>query len=328
MNYSSKVPKSEWLAIAVNSLNAEAQAILDVTTRLDGNLTQAVELILNHTGKVIVSGMGKSGHVGHKIVATLCSTGTPAVFLHPSEAVHGDLGIYSPGDPTIIISKNGTTAELLKLIPTLRQFESPLIGIIGNMQSPLAEQVDIVLDASVEKEADPNNLAPTSSSTVAMALGDALAITLMQARDFTPEDFARYHPGGQLGRNLHLKVRDVMHTDDAIAWLSATDPVKTVVITMTQHSLGGACVVDEDRRLLGLITDGDLRRALVAHDDIRTLRAADIMTANPITISPHELLKTVLGVMENRPSQISVLPVVDPSDGQCLGLIRLHDIYK
>ena len=308
-------------------MRAEAQAILDATTRLDGNLTQAVELILAHSGKVIVSGLGKSGHVGHKIVATLCSTGTPAVFLHPSEAVHGDLGIYSPGDPTILISKNGTTAELLRLIPILRQFQSPLIGIIGNLHSPLAEQVDIILDASVKSEADPNNLAPTSSSTVAMALGDALAVTLMLARDFTPEDFARYHPGGQLGRNLLLRVQDVMHSGDAVAWVSARDSLREVVIKMTELPLGAACVVESDGSLVGLITDGDLRRALRVHDDIRGLHAADVMTAQPVTISCTALLRDALRLMEERPRQISVLPVLDEQGHLCVGLIRLHDIY-
>lgn len=328
---SGKIPlqaeRTNWLSIAVHSLEAEAQALLEAAARLDGNLTQAVELMLAHSGKVVVSGLGKSGHVGHKLVATLCSTGTPAVFLHPSEAVHGDLGIYSPGDPTILISKNGTTAELLRLVPILRQFKSPLIGIIGNLQSPLAEQVDILLDASVQSEADPDDLAPTSSSTVAMALGDALAITLMQARGFTPEDFARYHPAGQLGRNLLLTVQDVMHTGSAVAWVSGTDSLKQVVVGMTERALGAACVVAANGRLEGLITDGDLRRALQTFDDIRQLRACDVMTKHPITVSATARLKEALALMENRPRQISVLPVTDPS-GQCLGLVRIHDIYR
>lgn len=311
----------------MQSLESEAQALLAAASRLDGNLTQAVELLLAHSGKVVVSGLGKSGHVGHKLVATLCSTGTPAVFLHPSEAVHGDLGIYNPGDPTILISKNGTTAELLRLVPILRQFKSSLIGIIGNLHSPLAEQVDVLLDASVQTEADPNDLAPTSSSTVAMALGDALAITLMQARGFTPEDFARYHPAGQLGRNLLLTVQDVMHTGDTVAWVSIAQSIKQVVIAMTQCPLGAACVVDESGKLEGLITDGDLRRALQDYDDIRALRACDVMTKTPVTVAPTARLKDALALMENRPRQISVLPVTDGA-GQCLGLIRIHDIYR
>ncbi len=318
---------TEWLQIARTTLEAEAEAITNAAGRLDGNLTRAVNLLLSHPGKVVVSGIGKSGHVGQKIVATLCSTGTPAVFLHPAEAVHGDLGIYTPGDPTVLISKSGTTAELLRLVPTLREFASPLIGIIGNITSPLARQVDILLDASVKREADPHNLAPTSSTVVAMALGDALAVTLMQARNFTPEDFARYHPGGQLGRNLRLRVAEAMHKGNAVAWVAPTDPLKQVVIAMTTHPLGAACVVEKQMKLIGLITDGDLRRALQTHDDIRTLTAADIMTTKPVTIPPEALLQDALLLMENRPSQISVLPVVDPVGGDCLGLIRLHDIY-
>lgn len=319
----------EWLEIARSALRTEAEAILSAAQRLDGNITRAVELILAHPGKVVVSGLGKSGHVGHKIVATLCSTGTPAVFLHPSEAVHGDLGIYTPGDPTILISKNGTTAELLRLVPILRSFESPLIGIVGNKHSPLAEQVDIWLDASVSNEADPYDLAPTSSSTVAMALGDALAVVLMLARHFTPEDFARYHPGGQLGRTLLLRVQDVMHRGEAIAWVSRDDPLKQVVIAMTARPLGAACVVDENRRLEGLITDGDLRRALQVHDDIRTLQARHVMTTTPITVRACASLREALHLMEDRPRQISVLPVVDDSDGvTCVGLVRIHDIYQ
>jgi arabinose-5-phosphate isomerase len=318
---------NEWLSTAKAALEAEAAAILQAAGRLDGNLTHAVALILRHSGKVVVSGLGKSGHVGHKIVATLNSTGTPAVFLHPAEAVHGDLGIYQPGDPTILISKNGTTAEVLRLIPVLRQFESALIGIIGNLESPLAEQVDIVLDASVDSEADPYNLAPTSSSTVAMALGDALAVALMQARRFTPEDFARYHPAGQLGRNLLLRVHDVMHTGDAVAWVSVDDTLREVVIRMTTRPLGAACVVRADGILEGLITDGDLRRALQQYDDIRGLCAKDVMTRTPTTVLVDTHLKEALHLMEDRPRQISVLPVLG-ADHRCVGLVRIHDIYQ
>jgi arabinose-5-phosphate isomerase len=315
---------TDWLEIARTAMKIEAEAILTAADRLDGNLTRAVELILAHNGKVIVSGVGKSGHVGHKIVATLCSTGTPAVFLHPAEAVHGDLGIYSPGDPTIVLSKNGTTAELLRLVPILREFESPLIGIIGNVTSPLAQQVDILLDATVEAEADTHNLAPTSSSTVAMVLGDALAVALMRGRSFTPEDFARFHPAGQLGRNLLMRVKDVMHS--AFVRVSIDDSLKHIVVAMTQRSLGAACVVDAAGKLLGIITDGDLRRALQVHDDIRSLQAQDIMTANPVTVTPDTTLKAALILMEDRPSRISVLPVVEETI--CVGLIRIHDIYQ
>jgi arabinose-5-phosphate isomerase len=309
-------------------MEAEAQALAAAAARLDTHLTKAVEMLLSHAGKVVVSGIGKSGHIGQKIAATLASTGTPAVFLHAAEAVHGDLGIYTPGDPSILISKSGSTAELLRLIPVLRQFQSPLIAIVGNLNSPMAKQADVILDARVDREADPLNLAPTCSTTVALALGDALAVALMLARRFTDQDFARYHPAGQLGRNLWLKVADVMHQNDAVAWVNPETPLRQVIIAMSQRPLGAACVVDGDFRLLGIITDGDLRRALLDHEDIRLLRAGDCMTTQPATITPEASLGEATRLMEDRVSQISVLPVVDTPRQRCLGLIRIHDIYQ
>jgi arabinose-5-phosphate isomerase len=308
-------------------MEIESQAIAAASRRLDGNLSFAVDLILDHPGKVVVTGLGKSGHVARKIVATLCSTGTPAVFLHAAEASHGDLGIYASGDPTLMVSKSGSTTELLAMIPFLRALPSKRIGILGNSASPLAAEMDVVLDASVERESDPGNLTPTASSTVALALGHALAIALMGARNFDVEDFGRYHPGGHIGRSVRLTVRDALHGRDEIAWAKPDDSLKHVVIAMTHHPLGAACVADATGKLIGLITDGDLRRALQAHDDIRALRAAAVMTATPITISPDVRLLDALRLMEDRESQISVLPVVDPS-GQCLGLLRIHDIYR
>ncbi len=317
-----------WLEAARRAMDIEARAIAQAARRLDGNLSRAVELILAHPGKLVVTGLGKSGHVARKIVATLCSTGTPAVFLHASEAAHGDLGIYAPGDPTLMVSKSGNTNELRQLIPFLRELPSACIGILGNPDSPLAAGMDVVLDASVEREADPGNLAPTASATVALALGHALAIALMGARNFSPEEFGRYHPGGHLGRSLRLTATQVLHGPGEIALAHPGDSLKQVVIAMTHHPLGAACVVDAAGKLAGLITDGDLRRALQDHDDIRALRAADVMTAGPISIGPQARLYDALRLMEDRPSQISVLPVVDPETGACLGLLRLHDIYR
>jgi arabinose-5-phosphate isomerase len=266
--------------------------------------------------------------VARKIVATLCSTGTPAVFLHAAEASHGDLGIYAPGDPTLMVSKSGNTAELLDLIPFLRGLPSQRIGILGNPQSPLAAAMDVVLDASVEREADPDSLAPTASATVALVLGHALTVALMRARNFSVDDFGRFHPGGHLGRSLRLTVSEVLHGREEIAWAWPEDSLKKVVIAMSHYPLGAACVTDAAGKLIGLITDGDLRRALEAHDDIRGLAAVDVMTANPITVSPQARLMDALRLMEDRPSQISVLPVIDPANGQCLGLLRVHDIYR
>jgi arabinose-5-phosphate isomerase len=323
-----KPQSSGWLEAAREAMEIEAEAIRAAGSRLDDNLSRAVDLILAHPGKIVVTGLGKSGHVARKIVATLCSTGTPAVFLHPAEALHGDLGIYSPGDPTLMVSKSGTTAELLNMIPFLRGLPSPRIGILGNPKSPLAAVMDVVLDASVEREADPDNLAPTASATVALVLGHALTVALMRARNFSAGDFGRYHPGGHLGRSLRLIVSDVLHGREEVAWAWREDSLKKVVIAMSHYPLGAACVADSAGRLIGLITDGDLRRALEAHDDIRGLAAADVMTANPVTIGPKARLLDALRLMEDRPSQISVLPVVDPASGECLGLLRVHDIYR
>lgn len=322
-----KASKTSALELARRVLAIESEAVRALAERLDERFVHAVELINGRSGRVVVSGIGKSGHIARKIVATLCSTGTPAVFLHPAEAVHGDLGIYTPGDPTVLISKNGSSHELLALVPLLREFRSPLIGILGSTGSPLAGQVDILLDASVEREADPNNLAPTASSVTALALGHALAIALMCARNFTPEEFGRFHPGGQLGRNLLLSVREAMHDTAEIAAVVPDSSLKEVIIEMTRRPLGGACVIHADATLAGLITDGDLRRALTAHDDIRRLRARDVMTAGPTTIDPDASLGRALELMEGRTSQISVLPVVN-SDGRALGLLRLHDVFR
>jgi arabinose-5-phosphate isomerase len=317
----------EWLAAARAAMEIEAAALHHAAARLGPELIRAVELITAHPGKVVVTGIGKSGHIARKIVATLCSTGTAAVFLHPAEAVHGDLGIYTPGDPTILISKNGSSAELLALVPLLRDFRSPLIGILGCSSSPLASQVDLLLDASVEREADPNNLAPTASAVTALALGHALAIALMSARNFTPEEFGRFHPGGQLGRNLRLCVREAMHSGEEVATVAPDASLREVIIAMTRRPLGGACVVAPDGTLAGFLTDGDLRRALTNHDDIRGLRASDVMTIAPVTIGPDANLGEALELMERRASQISVLPVVD-SGGRSLGILRLHDVFR
>jgi len=318
--------KQEWLAVARAAIEIEAASLARAAERLDDELIRAVDVILAHPGKIVVTGIGKSGHIARKIVATLCSTGTAAVFLHPAEAVHGDLGIYTPGDPTVLVSKNGSSRELLALVPILREFHSPLIGILGSRSAPLAPQLDVLLDASVEREADPHNMAPTASAVTAMALGHALAIALMCARNFTPREFSRFHPGGQLGRNLLLRVREAMHGAGEVAMVPPEASLKDVIIAMTERPMGGACVVAADGTLAGFLTDGDLRRALTMHDDIRALRAADAMTKSPVTIGPNATLGVALERMERRRSQISVLPVVDET-GRALGLLRLHDIY-
>ncbi len=314
------------LAAGRASMEMEAEAIACAAGRLDAEFASAVQLIAGHTGKVIVTGLGKSGFAAQKLAATLCSTGTPAAFLHPVDAMHGDVGIYAEGDPTILLSKSGTTLELLRLIPVLRGLNSPLIGIIGNRVSPLAKQIDVLLDASVRAEADPHNLAPTASTAVATAIGDALALAVMQTRELTPEDFAQRHPAGQLGRNLRVTVRQVMHGGEEVAWAKRESSIKQVIIAMNRCPLGAACVVDEDGRLEGVITDGDLRRALQSNDDIREVKVGGLMTVQPVTVSPDATLTEALRLMEDRPSQISVLPVMEGE--RCLGLVRLHDLYQ
>jgi arabinose-5-phosphate isomerase len=318
--------KQEWLAAARAAIEIESASLAQAACRLNGELIRAVDLILAHPGKVVITGIGKSGHIARKMVATLCSTGTASVYLHPAEAVHGDLGIYTPGDPTVLISRDGTSTELLALVPILREFRSPLIGILGKKASPLATELDVLLDASVEREADPNNLAPTASAATAMAVGDALAIALMRARNFTPEEFGRFHPGGQIGRNLRLSVREAMHGLGEVAVVGPAATLKEVILAMTKRPWGAACVVSRAGLIEGLITDGDLRRALTTHDDIRGLDAESVMTRSPVSIDPEATLAEALAKMEHRASQISVLPVVDAA-GRALGLLRLHDIY-
>jgi arabinose-5-phosphate isomerase len=314
------------LAAGRSSMEMEAEAIACAARRIDDQFLAAVRLIQQHPGKIVVTGLGKSGFVAQKLAATMCSTGTPAVFLHPVDALHGDVGIYAAGDPTIILSKSGTTLELLRLITVLRGLNSPLIGIIGNRTSPLGREMDILLDASVRAESDPYNLAPTASSAVATALGDALALGVRQARNLTAEDFAQLHPAGQLGRNLRATVRQVMHRGNEVAWAGAENSMKSVIIAMNRCPLGAACVTGDDGELHGVITDGDLRRALETYDDIRDVKAGDLMTARPVTVSPDATLQEALRLMEDRPSQISVLPVLEGK--QCVGLLRLHDLYQ
>lgn len=316
-----------FLTAARKVLEAEAQAILAAAARIEPALSAAVETIVAHPGKMIVTGIGKSGHVARQLASTLQSTGTPAVFLHPAEAAHGDLGVCQPGEPVLMISKSGSTPELIQLARALREFGGVFVGILGNVSSPLAREMDVVLDASVQREADPEGFLPSASSAVALAIGHALAVALMQARGFTAGDFARLHAGGQLGRTLKVRVEDAMHSGAEVAWVSPEDSLKNVVIAMSRCPLGAACVLDAGGALAGLVTDGDVRRALQAHDDIRDLTAASVMTRAPLTVAPSVLLNEALLVMEDRPSQISVLPVVDAA-GRCLGLLRLHDIYR
>jgi arabinose-5-phosphate isomerase len=305
----------------------EIEALERVKNRIGNEFFNAMHIILSSSGKLVLMGVGKSGHIAEKLAATFCSTGTPAVYLNAAEASHGDLGIYSPKDVTILISKSGSTAEILRTLPTLKNFGSQIIAILGNTDSPLARQADVVIDASVEKEACALNLAPTSSTTTALVVGDALAVVLMKLRHFTREQFALCHPAGQLGRQLLLRTGDIMHGGDRLPKAYPQTSLKDVIIEISSKGLGAACVIDNNDHLLGIITDGDLRRAFQEYDDIRALTAEDVMTVNPTTIHYDMLLDDAARMMENRQSQITVLPVVD-FDGRCLGLLRLHDILQ
>ena len=316
------------ISVAKQVLKLEGEELFAAAERIPESIVEASKIIIRNSGKVVLCGMGKSGLIAQKIAATLCSIGNKAVFLHAAEAAHGDLGVYAPGDPTILISKSGATEEMLRLIPILREFNSPLIGILGNMNSPLVTKVDIVLDASVSKEADPLGIVPTSSTTLTLAIGDAITGVLMKQSEFNHDDFAKLHPAGDLGRRLRLMVENIMQPINAVAVVAQGDSLRKVVIKMTEKPQGAALVVDKELQLLGIITDGDLRRCLAEGKDIDKITADDLMTSNPVGINIKSHLKDAMVLMEDRKSQISVLPVVNDDGKTCAGLIRLHDIYQ
>ena len=313
--------------IAASILKTEANELLQAADRVSESIVDAAKLIDNHNGKVMICGLGKSGLIAQKIAATFCSVGRKAVFLHAVDALHGDLGIFDAGDPTIVISKSGSTEEIVRLIPILKEFESPLIGIVGNMNSSIINDLDIVLDASVDNEADPLGIVPTSSTTLTLSIGDALAGVLMSVKGFNKNDFARFHPSGSLGKRLLLTVENIMQHISNVAVVNMTDKLRKVVIAMTEKP-NGAAIVKCKNDEFGLITDGDLRRCLAEGEDIDLLDAGKIMTTDPISISSNSSVDNALKLMEDRRSQISVLPVVSEGNGECLGLIRLHDIYQ
>ena len=314
-------------SVASSILHDEGQELINAADRISSSVVDVCDLIVKHPGKVVICGMGKSGLIAQKIAATLCSIGNKAVFLHAAEAAHGDLGIYAPGDPTILISKSGSTNELIKLIPILKEFNSPLIGILGNMKSSLVDHMDIVLDASVSREVDPLGLVPTASTTLTLAIGDALAAVIMSHQGFNHEDFAKLHPAGDLGRRLRFTVEDIMQPINNVAVVKKDDKLRKVVIDMTEKPYGAALVLS-DETLLGIITEGDLRRCLAENGDIDKMLVSEIMSTNPISINIKAPLRDALTLMEERESQISVLPVVNDDEKLCCGLLRLHDVYQ
>ncbi len=306
-------------------LKEEITALKNAALGIDENFALAVTT-LSRSKKIIVCGIGKSGLIGRKISATFSSIGVPSVFLHPLEALHGDIGIIEEGDTAVFLSKSGTTKELLEILPFFKKKNIPVIVLAGKVDSLLARAGAVIIDASVEQEACPLNLAPMSSTTVALALGDALAAGIMLIKEVGLKEFAERHPLGQLGRNVTLRVRDVMHSGNTLPTTLLKTSFREAVIEISAKGLGCVGVVAENK-LTGIITDGDVRRALQKHDDIRLLKAEDIMTADPISISPDMLLGEALAIMESREQQISVLPVVD-GEQLYIGIVRIHDIIR
>lgn len=308
--------------IAIDTINIESISIAGLVNSINDDFVHAVECILHSSGRVVVTGIGKSAIIGQKIVATLNSTGTPALFMHAADAIHGDLGSIQKNDIVICLSKSGETPEIKVLIPLLNDRCSALIAVVGNKNSYLAHHADFVIDASVPKEACPNNLAPTSSTTAQMVMGDALAVCLLESRGFTADDFAKFHPGGTLGKELYLKVKD-LYPANALPSVNATDNINTVILEISSKRLGATAVL-AGKKLIGVITDGDLRRMLEKNPDITKLKASDIMTHSPKTIEADTLLLHALQLM--RKNNITQLLVVEKK--KYVGIIHLHDILK
>jgi arabinose-5-phosphate isomerase len=311
-------------------LRIESDAIAQTATRLDRvSVERVVDLLAVCKGKVVIVGVGKSGIIGQKIAATMTSAGTAALYLHPSDALHGGLGIVQATDVVIMLSNSGETDEIIAMLPYLKNRQVAIVAIVGNVNSTLARRADVVLDASVDKEACPLNLAPTTSTTVALAIGDALAMTVMKVKGLTSDDFAVNHPAGRLGKRLTLRVGDLMHCDGENPTIAMGSSWVEVVRAISKGGLGAVCVIDDAGRLAGIITDGDLRRAIeqTSHESLAKLTCDDFMTCKPVVATPDLLAFDALQLMEDRPSQISVLPVVD-QEGKCVGLIRVHDIVR
>ena len=310
-------------SIAKEILIQESESLKIASKRINDSFDKAIDFLIN-SDPIIFTGVGKSGYIARKIVATLNSYGIKSIFLDAVEALHGDLGIVPKGSSAILISKSGSTDELVQLLPYLKSRNCNLIGLFGNQSSYLASNVDVNIDASVDKEACPLNLAPTSSTTLALALGDAIAGALVVKKEIKSRDFSINHPSGQLGRNTNLKVQDVMKIGDSLPIIESGNSLKNAVIEISRKSLGCVCVV-EGTRFLGIITDGDIRRALEDHDNLSNIPVEEIMTQNPVSINKEEFLGLALDLMENRVSQISVLPVLE--NEELVGLIRIHDVY-
>jgi arabinose-5-phosphate isomerase len=313
------------LQLARETLDIEAEALMGLKSRLDARFSQAVQMMLNVQGRVVVTGMGKSGHIGSKIAATLASTGTPAMFVHPGEASHGDLGMIKAVDVVLAISNSGESDELVSILPVLKRLGVPLIAMTGGINSALAQHADVVLDSSVSKEACPLNLAPTASTTAQLALGDALAVALLDARGFKAEDFARSHPGGSLGRRLLTHVSDVMRKDDQVPRVLPTAGFSELMQEMSRKGLGASAIVNEAQQIMGIFTDGDLRRLIEKGLDLRSLLAQDVMHANPRTVKQNALAVEAAELME----QFKITSVLVVNDaGQLSGALNTNDLMR
>jgi arabinose-5-phosphate isomerase len=313
------------IELGLEVIDIEARAINALRERVDDAFAAACVTMMNCEGRVVVTGMGKSGHIGSKIAATLASTGTPAFFVHPGEASHGDLGMITPGDVVLALSNSGETAEVLTILPLLKRMNTPLIGMTGKPNSTLAREADVHIDVGVEKEACPLDLAPTASTTAALVMGDALAIALLEARGFTHEDFALSHPGGSLGKRLLLRVRDLMHSEERIPAVQADASLREALLEMTAKGLGMTAVLDARGDLLGVFTDGDLRRCFDREADLRGALVKDLMTSGGVRIHADKLAAEALAIMEER--KISAL-LVTGDDGRLIGALNMHDLLR
>jgi len=312
-------------ALGLAVIDTEGSAVLALRDRIDDAFVQACRHLLACRGRVVVTGMGKSGHIGGKIAATLASTGTPAFFVHPGEASHGDLGMITSQDVVVALSNSGETDELVNILPLIKRLGVPLVTMTGNSRSSLAQAADVNLDVSVAREACPLGLAPTSSTTVALVMGDALAVALLEARGFTAEDFARSHPGGSLGRRLLLHVGDLMHRDERVPAVDGEVTLREALLEMSRQGLGMTAVVDAERRVTGIFTDGDLRRALDRGVDVHTVRVSEVMIPNPVTVAADLLAAEALALMESR--KINALLVTDGA-GRLVGALNMHDLLR
>lgn len=319
------MPNKDFITLGLAVIDTEIQAVTDLKKRINADFTQACELILACTGRVVVIGMGKSGHIGGKIAATLASTGSPAFFVHPGEASHGDLGMITSHDVVIALSNSGNTSEILTIVPIIKRLGVPLISMTGNPTSALAIEANVNLDVSVSQEACPHGLAPTSSTTAALVMGDALAIALLQQRGFTAEDFALSHPGGTLGRRLLVHVSDIMHTDNELPTVNSNATLSEALLEMTSKGMGMTAISDTEQNILGIFTDGDLRRTLDKDIDVRSAKISEVMSSSCFTVNQNILAAEALKIMQDK--KINAVLVTDKNN-KLVGAINMHDLLQ